>query len=58
MSQATTVVSFRDVSKSFSRHQGHMLIREHIAKLFAGGRRARFQALKQISFEIRTGAPL
>jgi ABC-type polysaccharide/polyol phosphate transport system ATPase subunit len=55
MSQATTVVSFRDVSKSFSRHQGHMLIREHIAKLFAGGRRARFQALKQISFEIRTG---
>ena len=55
MSQATTVVRFRNVSKSFSRHHGHMLIREHIAKMFSGARRSRFQALRKISFDIGTG---
>ena len=35
-----------------------MLIREHIAKLFARERRSRFHALKQISFHLSAGESL
>lgn len=55
---ATTVIRFADVSKSFPRHRGHMLLREHLSRLFLGGRRERFQALKHISFEVQKGQSL
>jgi lipopolysaccharide transport system ATP-binding protein len=52
------VIRFRNVSKSFSRHQGHMLLREHIASFWRGGHRKRFEALKNVSFEVMPGESL
>jgi ABC-type polysaccharide/polyol phosphate transport system ATPase subunit len=55
MSKAQSVILFHDVSKSFSRHHGHLLIREHIARLFRGWHGERFHALKHVSFEVKPG---
>ena len=55
MSTAQPVIVFHDVSKSFSRHCGHLLIREHIARLFRSWHGERFYALKHVSFEIKPG---
>lgn len=57
MSMATTV-RFTDVSKSFSRHHGHMLLRQHLAGLLTAGRQNRFYALKHVSFELKRGESL
>jgi ABC-type polysaccharide/polyol phosphate transport system ATPase subunit len=53
-----TLIRFTDVSKSFPRHRGHMLLREHLSRLFLGGQRERFHALKHISFEVQKGQSL
>ena len=55
MSLAQSIIRFDDVSKSFSRHRGHMLIREHISRLIHGRHAERFHALKHVSFEIGRG---
>jgi lipopolysaccharide transport system ATP-binding protein len=55
---AATLIRFTDVSKSFPRHRGHMLLREHLSRLFLGVQRERFQALKHISFEVQKGQSL
>lgn len=51
-------VRFQDVSKSFLRHSGHMLLREHLAAILQGRRREHFQALKNVSFEVMEGESL
>jgi ABC-type polysaccharide/polyol phosphate transport system ATPase subunit len=53
-----SVIRFQDVSKSFPRHRGHMLLREHMAALLRGAPRERFYALQHVSFEVRNGESL
>jgi len=58
MTRKRRVIRFEEVSKSFSRHAGHMLLREHLAALGRGVRRERLQALKKVSFEVMEGESL
>lgn len=51
-------IQFVDVSKSFSRHSRHMLLRERLAHCFSGEPRDRFQALKHVSFRLGRGEGL
>ena len=53
-----SVIRFQDVSKSFPRHRGHLLLREHLGAVLRGGFRERFYALKHISFEVNKGESL
>jgi len=53
-----SVIRFQDVSKSFPRHRGHLLLREHLGALLRGGFRERFYALKHVSFEVNKGESL
>src|SRR5215831_16566787 len=53
-----SVIRFQDVSKSFPRHRGHMLLREHIGAFLRGGFRERFYALKHVSFVVDSGESL
>ena len=53
-----TVIRFQDVSKSFPRHRGHRLLREHFSVLLRGGARDRFYALRNVSFALEPGESL
>ena len=53
-----SVIRFQDVSKSFSWHRGHMLLREHLVALYRGAHQKRFYALKHVSFEVNKGESL
>jgi ABC-type polysaccharide/polyol phosphate transport system ATPase subunit len=49
---------FDQVSKSFVHHAGQMLIRERLIEMVRPSRRARFEALKDVSFELMPGDSL
>ena len=49
------VIEFANVSKSFPRHTGRMLLRSHLKRIFHRQRENRFFALKNVSFTIRQG---
>ena len=51
-------IRFQTVSKSFARHRGHMLLREHVKVWLHGQHRERFSALKGVSFEVNPGESL
>jgi len=53
-----SVIQFQDVSKSFPRHRGHRLLREHLAVLLRGAARDRFYALRHVSFALEHGESL
>lgn len=53
-----SIIRFQDVSKSFPRHRGHRLLREHLAVMFRGGSRDRFYALRHVSFTLEHGESL
>ena len=53
-----SVIRFQNVTKSFPRHCGHMLLREHVAALLRGAHRDRFYALKHVSFDVEKGDSL
>jgi ABC-type polysaccharide/polyol phosphate transport system ATPase subunit len=48
-------IEFSNVSKSFLRHTGRMLLRSHLKALFERGQRQRFYALKNVSFKVNGG---
>jgi ABC-type polysaccharide/polyol phosphate transport system ATPase subunit len=52
------VVEFQDVSKSFARHRGQMLVRSHLRGWFRGQHKDRFYALKHVSFRVERGQSL
>jgi ABC-2 type transport system ATP-binding protein len=51
-------VVFESVTKSFSRHGARMLLRERIAEWMRPSARTRFEALKNVSFELERGESL
>jgi len=53
-----SVIRFHDVSKSFPRHRGHMLLREHLGAFLRSGSRERFYALKHVSLAVDRGESL
>lgn len=53
-----SVIEFRDVSKSFTRSSGRMLLRTILTDRLSGRRSERFQALKNISFSVEKGESL
>jgi len=50
-----TAVRFDRVTKSFSRHAGHMLLRQRLVNWINRRHRERFEALTDVSFEVRPG---
>src|SRR5881628_1070349 len=48
-------IEFSEVSKSFARHTGRLLLRSHMKALLMGAEKERFYALKDISFVISHG---
>jgi ABC-type polysaccharide/polyol phosphate transport system ATPase subunit len=48
-------IEFTNVSKSFPRHAGRMLLRSHFRRILGGPPGNRFFALKNVSFTIRQG---
>lgn len=53
-----SVVEFIDVSKTFSRTTGQMLLRSHLARWFGPAHKQRFYALKKVSFRVGKGESL
>lgn len=53
-----TAVSFRNVSKTFSMHAGQMLLRQRLKHVFDRNRPAPFYALRDVSFELKSGESL
>ena len=53
-----TVVEFSNVSKTFCRHAGQMLLRNHILQLLRRERQDRFNALENVSFQVEQGESL
>lgn len=53
-----SVIEFHNVSKSFHRHKGQMLLRNHLTRFLTGGREERFFALKHVSFNLERGESL
>jgi len=53
-----SVVAFHNVSKTFARHTGHMLLRQHLSRLFRHGKEQPFYALKNVSFRVERGESL
>ncbi len=53
-----SVIEFQDVSKSFHRHAGQMLLRNHLTEYFRRRRAERFFALKHVSFTVEKGESL
>jgi ABC-type polysaccharide/polyol phosphate transport system ATPase subunit len=51
-------IEFQDVSKSFHRHTGRMLLRHRLANWLRGRHKERFYALKNVSFELEEGEGL
>ena len=50
------VIEFSDVSKTFSRVTGRMLLRSHVNRWLKPGRKELFWALKHVSFQAPAGA--
>ena len=55
MNRSSPLVWMEDVSKSFPRHSGHKLLRDHVKRVFGGARWERFQALKHVSLHVERG---
>ena len=53
-----SVIEFHNVSKSYHRHAGQMLLRNHLTQFFERERRERFFALKHVSFTLEMGESL
>jgi lipopolysaccharide transport system ATP-binding protein len=53
-----SVIAFQDVSKSYQRHAGQLLLRNHLTEYFRRRREARFLALKHVSFTVEKGESL
>jgi len=53
-----SVIEFHNVSKSYHRHAGQMLLRNHLTQFFRRERLERFFALKQVSFTLERGESL
>ena len=53
-----SVIEFHNVSKSYHRHAGQMLLRNHVTQFFRRQRQQRFFALKRVSFTLERGASL
>jgi lipopolysaccharide transport system ATP-binding protein len=52
------VISFENVSKTFPRHAGQMLLRDRISRLFRPAPREQFYALRDVSFTVEHGESL
>src|ERR1700722_11745236 len=50
-----SVIEFHNVSKSYNRHAGQMLLRNHLTQFFRRERLERFFALKHVSFTLERG---
>ncbi len=50
-----SVIRFQNVSKTFSRHSGQLLLRQRVAHLFRRTPAERFAALSGVSFEVKRG---
>jgi lipopolysaccharide transport system ATP-binding protein len=48
-------VRFEHVSKSFAHHAGQMLLRDRLLQLFRPSNQPRFEALKDVSFDLPAG---
>jgi ABC-type polysaccharide/polyol phosphate transport system ATPase subunit len=53
-----TAIAFNDVTKSFAKHPGRLLLRDRIAHLLQPDRKERFFALKNVSFQVESGEGL
>jgi ABC-type polysaccharide/polyol phosphate transport system ATPase subunit len=53
-----SVIAFQDVSKSYQRHAGQLLLRNHLTEYFRRRREPRFLALKHVSFTVEKGESL
>jgi lipopolysaccharide transport system ATP-binding protein len=53
-----SVIEFHDVSKSYHRHAGQMLLRNHLTQYLRRRREERFFALKHVSFAVEKGESL
>src|SRR5260370_29217480 len=52
------IITCENVSKSFHRHGGQVLLRQHLAYLFGRNRELDFHALKGVSFDVLEGEGL
>ena len=52
------IITCEDVSKTFHRHSGQVLLRQHLAYLFGRNRGMDFHALKGVSFDVVEGEGL
>lgn len=50
-----SVITFQNVTKSFRRHVGQMLLRNHLMRLLSRDGEKRFFALKHVSFTVEKG---
>ena len=53
-----SAVAFENVSKTFSRHAGQVLLRQHLFRFFRRNAQDRFYALKNVSFRVEKGESL
>jgi ABC-type polysaccharide/polyol phosphate transport system ATPase subunit len=53
-----SVIEFDNVSKSFSRHAGQVLLRQHLLRFFRRATQDRFYALRNVSFRLEEGESL
>src|SRR5215471_7443680 len=53
-----TAIRFKDVTKSFARHPGRVLLRDRIVHLFQRAHKERFFALRNVSFQVESGEGL
>lgn len=51
-------IEFQNVSKSFARHTGHLLLRQRFMQLLGTAQAERFHALKNVSLRVRKGESL
>ncbi len=49
------VIEFTNVSKTFSRHTGQLLLRTHLQRLLRPTHKEKFYALKHVSFQVEQG---
>ncbi|MGB7759908.1 MAG: ABC transporter ATP-binding protein [Bryobacteraceae bacterium] len=54
----TTALEFENVSKSFGRHAGRLLLRQRLLDWMRSSSRERFYALKNVSFRLEAGQGL
>jgi ABC-type polysaccharide/polyol phosphate transport system ATPase subunit len=53
-----SVIEFHSVSKTFTRHAGQMLLRNHLTRFFTRQKDDPFFALKRVSFSVEPGESL